>query len=62
MAEKLVLRRRLVRMLEQRNRLIKQAAESDAWHQYLDGQPELDRRIYQARSTVPGQQDTVFAK
>jgi ligand-binding SRPBCC domain-containing protein len=42
------LQRDLTKMLRQRNALLKQAAESDRWHEFLDGRSELDMRAYQA--------------
>ena len=58
-----LMRRRVTRLLRQRNALIKQAAESDAWHQYLDGQPELDQHIYQALSAAAFEGESrAFAK
>ena len=42
------LQRNLTKLLHQRNALLKQAAESDRWHDFLDGQSELDMRAFQA--------------
>ncbi len=61
-AGKLVLRRKISAMLQQRNAFIKQVAESDEWHRYLDGQPELDRHVYQALSASPKHEDRAYAK
>jgi ligand-binding SRPBCC domain-containing protein len=61
-AEKLVLRRRITAMLQQRNAFIKQVAESDEWHRYLDGQPELDQRVYQALSASHEPEDRAYAE
>jgi ligand-binding SRPBCC domain-containing protein len=47
-SEKFLLRKRVARMLRQRNILIKRAAESDRWHEFLDGQSEVDMRVFQA--------------
>jgi ligand-binding SRPBCC domain-containing protein len=38
LATKLLVRRHIVRFLTERNREIKQVAESEDWHRYLDGQ------------------------
>ncbi|WP_213805203.1 cell division protein [Granulicella sp. dw_53] len=48
LAFRFFIRKRLVRLLKQRNAMIKSVAESEEWHRYLDGQPEIDRRVYQA--------------
>jgi ligand-binding SRPBCC domain-containing protein len=40
MAEKMVLRRHLMKLLMLRNAALKQVAESELWHKYLDGQPD----------------------
>jgi hypothetical protein len=61
-AESLFLRRRLLKLLRKRNALIKQVAESEEWHRYLDGQPELDQRVYQALSAATPPDHHVFAK
>lgn len=45
-AERLYLRRSIARYLKHRNELIKSIAESEQWHQYLDGQPAIDMQIY----------------
>ena len=42
-AERAALRRHLVKLLRRRNAMIKRVAESDEWHQYLDGQPAMER-------------------
>lgn len=34
----------LLRMLQRRNAYLKQVAESEDWHRYLDGQPAIERR------------------
>jgi hypothetical protein len=39
LAERMVLRRHLMELLLRRSAALKQAAESDGWHRYLDGQP-----------------------
>ena len=58
-----LLRRRINRLLRRRNSLIKQAAESDAWHHFLDGQPALDQRVYQALSASASEGESrAFAK
>ena len=54
-AERFFLREKIGLMLKQRNALIKRAAESDQWHEFLDGQSELDMRVYQAPSAIPQQ-------
>ena len=41
LAAKIVVRRYLTTFLMRRNTLIKQVAESEEWHTYLDGQPEI---------------------
>jgi ligand-binding SRPBCC domain-containing protein len=43
LATKVVLRRHLATLLSRRNALIKRVAESEEWHTYLDGQPEMKR-------------------
>lgn len=48
LAESMLLRRHMTRFLQRRNAYIKRVAESDEWRRYLDGQPELDMRAYQA--------------
>jgi ligand-binding SRPBCC domain-containing protein len=52
-SEKLFLRKRMEKLLKQQNALLKSVAESDQWHEYLDGQSELDTRVYQAASALP---------
>ncbi len=52
-SEKFFLRKRIAKLLKQQNTLLKRVAESDEWHEYLDGQSELDMRIYQAASALP---------
>ena len=47
-AERLFLRRRMIASLERRGAFLKRVAESGEWHKYLDGQAEVDARIYQA--------------
>jgi hypothetical protein len=60
--ERFFLRRKLTAMLKQRNALIKRAAESDRWHEFLDGQAELDLRAFQAPSAALHQQaDSIYA-
>ena len=56
-----LLERKVVAYLQKRNALIKQVAESDQWHQYLDGQPELDMRVYQAASAIPSKNLLAYA-
>ena len=56
-----LLERKVVAYLQKRNALIKQVAESDEWHQYLDGQPELDMRVYQAASAIPSKNLLAYA-
>src|ERR1700679_1527692 len=41
LAAKILVRRYLTTFLMKRNTLIKQAAESEEWHTYLDAQPEI---------------------
>lgn len=48
LAESLLLKRHLTKYLLRRNAYIKRVAESDEWHRYLDGQPEVDMRVYLA--------------
>ena len=43
-----LLRKHMTRFLQKRNAHIKRVAESEEWHRYLDGQPELDMRVFQA--------------
>jgi hypothetical protein len=57
----LLLQRRVAAYLEKRNALIKQVAESDEWHRYLDGQPMLDMRVYQAASATPEKNKNLLA-
>jgi ligand-binding SRPBCC domain-containing protein len=57
-----VLRRRALHLLEQRNLLLKQVAESREWEQYLEGQPALDLRAYQSLRTVSQSGAHAFAK
>ncbi len=40
-ASKLYVRRRLLRMMTERNAFLKRVAESDEWHQYLDGSRDV---------------------
>jgi ligand-binding SRPBCC domain-containing protein len=40
--ERFFLRRRMTEYLKRRNAIIKQAAESDGWHRYLDGEMKLE--------------------
>ena len=56
-----LLERKVAAYLQKRNALIKQVAESDEWHQYLDGQPELDMRVYQAASAIPSKNLLAYA-
>jgi ligand-binding SRPBCC domain-containing protein len=52
-------RRRVLRLIEKRNAFLKRVAESDEWSQYMEGQPELDLRTYQAMSAfAPADRDT----
>jgi ligand-binding SRPBCC domain-containing protein len=53
LAERFFLREKIAMMLRQRNVLIKKAAESDRWHEFLDGQSKLDMRVFQAGSAIP---------
>jgi len=55
LAERFFLREEIGTMLRQRNALIKKAAESDLWHAFLDGQTELNMRVFQAHSALPRQ-------
>jgi ligand-binding SRPBCC domain-containing protein len=55
LAERFFLRNEIATMLRQRNTLIKKAAESEQWHEFLDGQSELDMRVFQAASAAPQQ-------
>ena len=55
LAERFFLRKEIAMMLRQRNALIKRAAESEQWHEFLDGQSELDMRVFQASSAIPRQ-------
>ena len=55
LAERFFLREEIATMLRQRNALIKKAAESDRWREFLDGQSELDMRVFQAGSAIPRQ-------
>lgn len=62
LAEQLLLRSTVLKLVRQRNALLKRVAESDYWHDFLDGQPELDTRVYQARSAVPAVRTRVYAE
>lgn len=59
--ERLFLRRQVTRFLEQRNALIKQAAESEEWHRYLDDQAEFNSRTYQAPARTSGSRKHAYA-
>jgi ligand-binding SRPBCC domain-containing protein len=61
-AETLFLRRRMITLVRKRNAVIKQVAESEEWRRYLDGQPELDQRIYQSFSAMAIHEGKAFAK
>ena len=61
-AAELLLRRRIIKLLHNRNAMIKRVAESEEWHRYLDGQPELDKHIYQALSATPRPHGHVYAR
>jgi hypothetical protein len=41
MAERLVLRNRLIRFLRERNKFVKQVAESEMWRKYLSNSESL---------------------
>jgi ligand-binding SRPBCC domain-containing protein len=41
LATRLYVRKHLLRMLHERNAFLKQVAESDGWHQYLDGSRDV---------------------
>ena len=62
LAERLFLRRRMIDDVARRNAFLKRVAESDEWHVYLDGQPELDTRIYKASLPDSSQEDRAFAE
>jgi len=55
------LQRNLTKMLRQRNALLKQAAESDRWHEFLDGQSELDMRAFQMPSANLRNANSIYA-
>jgi hypothetical protein len=59
--EKFILQKKLMKMLKAQSALIKQAAESDRWHDFLDGQGELDMRAFQAPSVALPQADSIYA-
>jgi ligand-binding SRPBCC domain-containing protein len=42
-AEKMLLRGHLIRLLQQRNAVLKRVAESGEWHRYLDETTEVER-------------------
>jgi ligand-binding SRPBCC domain-containing protein len=44
LVSKVILRRHLATFLIKRNAWIKRVAESEEWHTYLDGQPEMKRK------------------
>jgi ligand-binding SRPBCC domain-containing protein len=50
LAERLFLHKQIAVMLKRRNLLIKKAAESEQWHEFLDGQSPVDMRVFQATS------------
>jgi hypothetical protein len=52
-AARLYLRKRIVRQLEQQIAKLKQVAESDEWHVYLDGQPDFDVRPQAVATAAP---------
>jgi ligand-binding SRPBCC domain-containing protein len=61
-AEKFFMRKSVEAMLRKRNALIKQAAESDKWHEFLDAQPALDMHVFQAPFAVLLQNaDSIYA-
>jgi ligand-binding SRPBCC domain-containing protein len=43
LATRLVVRKHLTTLVTKRNALIKRVAESEEWHTYLDGRPEMKR-------------------
>ena len=51
-AMRLYLRKRLVRQVEQHIAMLKQVAESEEWHTYLDGQPDFDLRPQAVTTTA----------
>ena len=60
--ESLFLRRRVLNLLRLRNIMLKQVAESEEWHRYLDDQPEVDQHIYQAFSASTPTDKHAFAR
>jgi ligand-binding SRPBCC domain-containing protein len=59
--ERFSLQRNLTKMLHQRNALLKQAAESDRWHEFLDGRSELDMRAFQATGASVRDAHSIYA-
>lgn len=50
-AEKLFLRRHLIHLLKLRNTAIKEVAESEMWHEYLDHVPEIASGTVEAEAS-----------
>ena len=60
--EKHIVQRNLTKLLHQRNALLKQVAESDRWHDFLDGQSELDMRAFQASNASLRDAHSIYAE
>ena len=59
--ERFPLQKKLAKMLSLQNALIKKAAESDRWHDFLDGQAEPDLRAFQVPSGALRNADSIYA-
>jgi len=55
-AVRFFLRKRIVRLLGRQSAMVKQVAESEEWHTYLDGQPDFDLRPQPVITAVPSAQ------
>ncbi len=61
-AMRFYLRKRLVRQLEQHLAKLKQVAESEEWHAYLDGQPDFNLRPQQVTTAAVPSMQTPLAE
>jgi ligand-binding SRPBCC domain-containing protein len=53
LATKLFVRRHLMALLRGRNAAIKRVAESEEWHTYLDGRPEMKQESHSSSGRLP---------
>jgi ligand-binding SRPBCC domain-containing protein len=60
LATKMFVRRRLVMFLMRRNAMIKRVAESEEWHTYLDGSPEMKQESSGHDGRRPGEKMLSF--